>query len=248
MGRILALVYGIACYALFFVTFLYSIAFVGNYRIDGLVPKTIDSGVMGAIVPSIAIDLLLLGVFAVQHSVMARPGFKAAWTRIVPQSLERSTYVLLSSLALILLFWQWRPLTQPIWIVDNALAHDLLVGLFFAGWVIVLLSTFMIDHFELFGLRQVLHNMRGRKAPSMAFKMVAFYRIVRHPIMLGFVIAFWATPAMTLGHLLFAGVTTIYILVALHFEERDLVAGLGDDYVRYRTRVRMIIPLPKHRP
>jgi len=248
MGRVLALVYGIACYALFFVTFLYSIAFVGNYRIDGLVMKTIDSGLPGALVPSILVNILLLGVFGAQHSVMARPGFKAVWTRIVPHSIERSTYVLFSSLALILLFWQWRPLTQPIWIIENAVAHGVLVGLFFAGWVIVLLSTFMIDHFELFGLKQVLHNMRGQKAPSMAFKMVAFYRIVRHPIMLGFLIAFWATPAMTLGHMLFAGVTTLYILVALHFEERDLIAGLGDDYVRYRTRVRMIIPLPKHRP
>lgn len=248
MGRILALVYGIACYAMFFVTFLYSIAFVGDYQIDGLVPKTIDSGVTAAIVPSIMIDLLLLGVFAVQHSVMARPGFKAAWTRIVPQPIERSTYVLFSNLALILLFWQWRPLTQPVWVVGNALAHDLLVGLFVAGWLIVLLSTFMINHFELFGLRQVFHNMRGRMAPSMAFRMVALYRIVRHPIMLGFIIAFWATPSMTLGHLLFAAVTTIYILVALHFEERDLVAGLGEDYVQYRTRVRMIVPLPRKRP
>ncbi|MBI1180663.1 MAG: isoprenylcysteine carboxylmethyltransferase family protein [Alphaproteobacteria bacterium] len=245
MARVLAVLYGILCYVLFFGTFLYAVAFVGNYQIDGIVPKTIDSGAAGPLVPSIVIDLVLMGIFGLQHSIMARPGFKAAWTRVVPQSIERSTYVLFSNLALILLYWQWRPLTQAIWVAGNPVVHDVLVGVFFAGWVIVLLSSFMIDHFELFGLRQVFHHMRGHAPPSMAFRMVAFYRIVRHPIMLGFIIAFWATPAMTLGHLLFAAVTTLYILVALHFEERDLVAGLGQDYVQYRSRVRMIVPLPK---
>jgi len=245
--RILAFLYGLACYAIFFLTFLYAVAFIGNYQIEGLVPKTIDSGVPGDLLPSIVIDVLLLGIFGVQHSVMARRGFKEEWTRIIPRPIERSTYVLLSSAALILLFWKWRPLTEPIWTASNTVAHDLLVGLFFAGWLIVLLSTFMIDHFELFGLKQVLHNVRGQRPPSMTFKMVAFYRFVRHPIMLGFIIAFWATPAMTLGHLLFAVVTTLYILVALHFEEQDLVSDFGPTYERYRSRVRMIIPLPKNR-
>jgi protein-S-isoprenylcysteine O-methyltransferase Ste14 len=244
MSKILAVLYGVICYALFFLTFLYAITFTGNYVIPGLVPKTIDSGLQGALVPSLVVDVVLLGVFGLQHSVMARPGFKAVWTRIVPKVAERSTYVLFSSLALILLFWQWRPLTQPVWAVDNAIGHGVLTGLFFAGWLIVLLSTFMIDHFELFGLRQVFHDLRETPR-SPTFKTVALYRLVRHPIMLGFLIAFWATPKMSVGHLLFAVVTTAYIFVALHFEERDLVASLGQDYVVYRTRVRMIIPLPK---
>lgn len=248
MGRVIALLYGLICYVMFVATFLYSVAFVGNYPIDGLVPITIDSGTPGPLVPSILINLLLLGVFGIQHTVMARPGFKEVWTKVVPKSVERSTYVLLSNLALILLFWQWQPMPEMVWEVPGMIAYDLLTGLFFAGWFFVFISSFMINHFELFGLSQVMHNMSGREPPSMSFKVPMFYKFVRHPIMLGFVIAFWATPAMSQGHLLFAVVTTIYILVALWFEERDLMNHFGAHYVEYRQRVRMIIPLPKGKP
>jgi len=233
---------------MFVATFLYSVAFVGNYPIDGLIPITIDSGTPGPLVPSILINLLLLGVFAVQHTVMARPGFKEVWTKVIPKSVERSTYVLLSNLALILLFWQWRPLPEMVWEVPGMIAYDLLTGLFFAGWFFVFISSFMINHFELFGLSQVMHHVSGKEPPSMSFKVPMFYKFVRHPIMLGFIIAFWATPAMSQGHLLFAVVTTLYILVALWFEERDLREHFGAHYVEYQQRVRMIIPIPKGKP
>jgi len=247
MLKILAVVYGLVCYAIFFVTFLYAIAFVGNLHIEGVVERTIDGGMPGGLFSSLVINVVLLGIFGLQHTVMARPGFKAWWTRFVPRTIERSTYVLLSSLALILLYWQWRPMPEPVWALQPGLGYDVLMGLFWAGWIIVLLSTFMIDHLGLFGIRQVMSHVRGQESPSMAFRMPAFYRIVRHPIMLGFVIAFWATPVMSQGHLLFAVVTTVYILVALHFEERDLIDEFGDVYVEYRKRVRMIVPLPKGR-
>ncbi len=246
MGKLLAMVYGLIAYVVFLVAFLYAIAFTGNIYIDGIVDKTIDSGTAGALIPSIVVNVLLLGLFGLQHTVMARPGFKAAWTKIVPKSIERSTYVLLASLILLLVYWQWRPMPEMVWSLEaGGLAHQVVGGLFWAGWVIVLLSTFMIDHFELFGLRQVLANMKGHIPPTMAFKMPGFYKIVRHPIMLGFIIAFWAAPAMSQGHLLFAVVTTAYIFVALQFEERDLVDALGETYIEYRRKVRMIIPLPK---
>lgn len=246
MGKLLAMVYGLIAYAVFFASFLYAIAFTGNLHIEGLTDKTIDSGMPGDLIPSIVVNVLLLGLFGLQHTVMARPGFKAVWTKIVPKSIERSTYVLLSSLILFLVYFQWRPMPELIWSLEaGGLAHQVVDGVFWAGWVIVLLSTFMIDHFELFGLRQVLANMQGRTPPPTVFKMFAFYRIVRHPIMLGFIIAFWATPAMSQGHLLFAVVTTAYILVALQFEERDLMNALGETYIEYRRKVRMIIPLPK---
>lgn len=241
MARLISLLYGIAAYLLFFVVFLYSIGFVGNW----LVPKSIDSGNEGSLVPSLLVNVILLGVFAVQHSVMARPGFKRWWTRIVPEAIERSTYVLLSSLALALLFWQWQPLPDVVWDVKNLGGALVLCGLFWAGWLIALTSTFMINHFDLFGLRQVYLNLRGEKYTNVSFKILGLYKLARHPIMLGFVIAFWATPLMTVGHLLFAIATTAYIVIALQLEERDLVASIGDDYMQYKKQVSMLLPLPR---
>jgi len=238
MGRFIALLYGIISYLAFFGTILYAIGFVA----DLVVPKTIDSGPIVSTSEALIVNLLLMSIFAVQHSVMARKQFKEWWTQFVPKSVERSTYVLLASLALMLLFWQWRAMPAVVWRIDNLSVAGAMLGLSLIGWVIVFTSTFLINHFELFGLHQVANNLTGQSMPPPRFRTPLYYNFVRHPIYLGFIIAFWATPTMTVGHLLFAAVTTTYILIGIMLEERDLIDLFGDEYRRYRERVSMLVP------
>jgi methanethiol S-methyltransferase len=241
LGRFIAFLYGIASYVAFFVTFLYAVGFVSGL----VVSKTIDTGTVVPVVEALIVNLLLMSVFAIQHSIMARKQFKQWWTQYVPKSVERSTYVLLASLALALLFWQWRPMPTVVWQVANPAIANAIIGLSFIGWFLVLVSTFLINHFELFGLYQVANNLTGRDMPVMRFKTPILYNFVRHPIYLGFIIAFWAAPTMTVGHLLFAAVTTAYIFVGIFLEEHDLTELFGDDYRNYKRRVSMIIPWQK---
>ena len=241
MGRAIAFLYGLVSYVIFLLTLLYAIGFVGEM----LVPKAINTGPPGPFLQSLLINVVLLGLFAVQHSVMARPAFKRAWTKIVPTSVERSTFVLVSSLLLVLLYWMWQPMPDVVWSVENATARMVLQVLFFIGWGILVIATFNIGHFELFGLDQVVRNFRGRDLARHAFKMPGLYKLVRHPIMLGFVIAFWSTPHMTVGHLVFSVATTGYIIIGILLEERDLMTFLGAEYAEYRRKVPMLIPFLK---
>ena len=241
MSRTIALLFSIVCYAIFFATFLYLIAFVGNLP----VPKTVDAP--PSLLPrgaKIVIDVAVIALFGLQHSVMARPRFKAAWTRIVPPVVERSVYVLFASIALIILFTFWQPLTRTIWQVspDMGWLSAILTAMFFAGFGIVLISTFLINHFELFGLQQAWFNVRGRQAAAPELRQPLFYRWVAHPLYAGFFLGFWATPHMTAGHVLLAGGLSIYMLIAIRYEERDLTGLFGDDYRRYRSSVGGLVP------
>ena len=240
-GRFLGLVYGLAAYCMFLAALLYAVGFVAGL----FVSKTIDSGALAPPSEALFVNIVLMSVFALQHSVMARPQFKQWWTRFVPASIERSTYVLLSNLALILLIWQWRPIPDVVWRVEDPRIAAAVMGVSFAGWLIALTSTFLINHFELFGLRQVASHLTGAAMPAPRFRTPLYYKFVRHPLYLGFIIAFWAAPVMTMGHLLFAATTTAYIFVGILLEERDLTALFGEDYRRYKRQVSMLAPWRK---
>lgn len=244
MARAVYLLYAVVAYAIFFATFLYLIAFVGNLP---FVPKTVDRGGEAALLPAIAINLALIALFGMQHSVMARQGFKRAWTRIVPTPIERSTFVLFASLSLIILFSFWRPIPGTVWHVESAAGAAILWAVFAVGWLVVLLSTFLLNHFELFGLQQVYFHARGRSAPEPQLREPFFYKAVRHPLYSGFFIAFWATPHMTYAHMLLALGMSAYMLIAIRFEERDLVGHFGPQYEEYRERVGMLTPRMRRR-
>lgn len=244
MKKILILIYGVIAYFAFFGTILYAIGFVGNL----VVPKTIDGSPQLALLQAILINAFLLLLFALQHSIMARPAFKAWWTRIIPEPMERSTFVLLASLCLMLMMWQWQPIGGVIWSVKSEIFRTVLLVLYLAGWAIVFISTFLINHFDLFGLRQVWLYATGKKYKSLPFRVPLFYRFVRHPLYFGFLIAFWSTPEMTIAHLLFTVLTTGYILTAIKFEEKDLITHFGEKYLNYRAWVPKIIPFIKKNP
>ena len=239
MSRAINLLFAIIAYAIFFATFLYLICFVGNIP---LVPQTVDVGTQAPVVTAVIIDLALIALFGVQHSVMARQGFKRWWTTMIPRTAERSVYVLMASAALIVLMALWRPIDAIVWSVTAPMASNLIQAVFWAGWATVLLSTFLINHFELFGLQQAWLNMQGREAEPHKFHQPLLYKWVRHPLYLGFFLAFWATPQMTVGHLLLAAGVSVYMLIAIRYEERDLVDYFGKDYEDYRERVGMLIP------
>ena len=243
MSKVSSFLYGVICYLVFFVVFLYLIGFVG----DLFVPKSIDTGTETAAAQSVLINLALLGLFAVQHTIMARSAFKKWLTKIIPEQVERSTFVLASSLLLALLYWQWRPMLRVIWSVENPTGRAILFGLFWLGWGTVLFSSFIINHFDLFGLRQVWLHFTNQEYHHLKFQARSLYRLIRHPLMLGIVIGSWATPHMTTGHLVFAITATIYILIGIWFEERDLVRFHGQNYIDYRHRVPMLIPFTKKR-
>jgi methanethiol S-methyltransferase len=243
MAGLVAVLFGVVAYGVTLVALLYLIGFTGNL----VVPKSIDSGTVGPLLQSVVVDTLLIGVFAIQHSVMARPGFKRWWTRIVPASVERSTYVLFASFALLLLYWQWQPILTPVWTVDNPVAAGAIDAVFWLGWVVLVASTFLLNHFELFGLSQVFMRLFGKQPSEAKFRTPLLYRYVRHPIYLGILLAVWATPAMTVGHLLYSLGITAYILIGIQLEERDLIQQFGDRYRRYRRHAAMLIPLPGSR-
>lgn len=241
MGRVVVFLYGMVSYLIFLAAFLYAVGFVGNMA----VPKSVDSGPDTSFVSALLINLVLLGLFALQHNLMARPWFKKWWTQIIPHSVERSTFVLFASLLLILLYWQWRPIPSVVWNIESAAGQNIMQALFWIGWLTVLVSTFMINHFDLFGLRQVVINLRGETYKPLEFKTTGLYKLVRHPLMLGFIIAFWATPRMTTGHLVFALVTTVWILISIQLEERDLIKFHGKEYEKYCEETSMLLPIPK---
>jgi protein-S-isoprenylcysteine O-methyltransferase Ste14 len=244
MKNLLIFIYGVVAYVIFLGAFLYAIGFLGDF----IVPKSINSGDETSMINSFIINALLLSIFAIQHSVMARPAFKKVWIKIIPKPMERSTFVLLSSLALVLIYWKWQPITQNVWSIENETASLIIYILYFIGWGIVLLSTFMINHFELFGLEQIYNNLKNRPSKPLTFTTRFFYGVVRHPIMLGFLIAFWATPQMSLGHLFFSIMTTLYIYIAVkYFEEKDLRNFVGPEYDDYVKKVPMFFPFIKSR-
>jgi methanethiol S-methyltransferase len=240
MAGLAAVMYGSVAYGITLVALLYLIGFVGNLG----VPKSIDSGVAGPLIESVLVDTMLIGLFAIQHSVMARQGFKRWWTRVLPPSVERSTYVLFASLTLLFLYWQWQPISEPVWTVHNSIGAAVLDGVFWLGWVVLVVSTFLLSHFELFGLSQVFARLFGKELSEARFRAPLLYRYVRHPIYLGVLLAVWATPLMTVGHLLFSVLITGYILLGIQLEERDLVQQFGDQYRNYRKQAGMLVPLP----